>query len=283
MVAAGLARVLDAFVPGERDVGDNAAWLQDLARRNHLPVVAANLRTRDGQRPFPPFVLKEAAGVRVLVVGVTDPAVWPAGLSLEATEPAAALRDALRDAPMHDVAILLAHADLDTAGLWAADVGAFAVVAAAHGGNLVFVPRVAEGRTGMARVLVVGGGKGGKYAGRLTVRVVKGERGLRGGADYARTRVAVDNLRRKLAGGEDAQALAQLRELEATVRADEGHSRGDWDLTGLEMALPEDATVASWVAAYLRANPEKDKPPPQGCTAGAADTNPFSSLEGCKE
>ncbi|MBI5498134.1 MAG: hypothetical protein HY904_24240 [Deltaproteobacteria bacterium] len=283
VVARSYGRFLDAFVPGDLDAGDNARWMRDVVARNALPAIAANLVDKEGKPAFPPHAVREVAGLRVLLVGATDPALWPAGLSLNATPAVPALREALARAQAHDLAILLAHTTVDTAAAWAAEAGGFSLVVTGHGGHLMFAPRRVVLNGEPAASVVLSGGKGGKYLARATVHVRAGERTLLGGEDYQRTRVGAENLRRKLQSGEDARLRAELQALEAQITADQARSRLDFEPVAMELSLPEDPVVAAEVAAYQRRNAEResqllDQMTPQG---EPPPGSPFAGSRAC--
>ncbi len=286
VVARVYGRLLDAFVPGELDVGDNAAWMVELLQRYKVPVVAANLVGKDGKRVFPPFLLKNIGGLKVLVVGAVDATLWPAGVSVLATDPVAAIEQALKDAPSHDVAVLLAHATSDTAGAWASASGAFALVGAGHGGTIFFHPKVAPSKPGarVPQALLLSAGKGGKYLGKLRVVHVPGEAGYRGGDAYARLRLQLDNARRRLVDNpKDQGALTAQAELSAVVAEDERHAHADWDLVGLEQEMPEVPEISALVAAYNARNAQREAGLMAGVTAVEAPPpgSPYVGLKVC--
>ena len=67
---------LDAAIPGNWEVVYGPERLEQRAREMSHPIFAANLRHADsGERLFPPSLVREVDGVKVAVVGYTDPDV----------------------------------------------------------------------------------------------------------------------------------------------------------------------------------------------------------------
>jgi 2',3'-cyclic-nucleotide 2'-phosphodiesterase (5'-nucleotidase family) len=67
---------IDVGVPGNWEVAYGPGALRRRARELGHPLIASNLRDgATGEREFPPLVVREVAGVRVAVVGFTDPDV----------------------------------------------------------------------------------------------------------------------------------------------------------------------------------------------------------------
>jgi hypothetical protein len=75
LMAAAYGRMgTTAFVPGERDLALGLPLLRRLIKEAGLPVVAANLYGRDGQRLFDADRMVEAKGTKVGIVGLSAPA-----------------------------------------------------------------------------------------------------------------------------------------------------------------------------------------------------------------
>lgn len=110
----------DAAIPGNWEVVYGAKALRARAGELHYPLFAANLRDgATGDRVFPPRFVKEVAGVRVAVVGYTDPDVplrqppgYSAGLRYQGDEELQALVKEAREKEGADVVLLLSHIGL---------------------------------------------------------------------------------------------------------------------------------------------------------------------------
>jgi len=106
----------DAKVLGNHDAYLGPA-LVELLRGTGFPVVATNVRGIPG---IAPWALLERRGVRILILGFLGPKpnvyfpypLWPKAAVLD---PAATAREALGEAPEHDVLIVLAHMELPDA------------------------------------------------------------------------------------------------------------------------------------------------------------------------
>jgi 2',3'-cyclic-nucleotide 2'-phosphodiesterase/3'-nucleotidase len=110
----------DAAVPGNHEFNFGLPLFQRALGTARFPYVAANLRRADGSPVLPPFVLLERAGIRVALVGLTQPGtmVWDAMHvrgRLLITGAAAELPAAVREARAAgaDVIVVVAHAGLD--------------------------------------------------------------------------------------------------------------------------------------------------------------------------
>src|SRR5690606_10633707 len=86
------------------------------------PMFAANLHTDDGEALYPPWLVKEVGGVKVGVVGYTDPDVperqppaYSAGLSYAGAEALPGLVARLRAEEQVDVVLLMSHIGLSKA------------------------------------------------------------------------------------------------------------------------------------------------------------------------
>jgi predicted CXXCH cytochrome family protein len=248
IIAKSYGRVLDAFVPGERDVANGVPAFRRLADEHQLPVIAANLTDAGGKRAFPSYVVKKVGRLSVLIAGAVSLEAWPTGAELVAQDPVEALRETMRVAPAHDVAILMAHASVDEAAQWATAVPHFSSVMASHTGLLTLQPKFVALPAGgaVASTLVLSSGKGGKYLARLRVSHRDGEPTYLGGEPRQRLRSAVDQKR-----PDAEQARADLAEQDR-------HSHADFDLLGFETSMPEDPAVAAAVKAYNDVNSRRE-------------------------
>ncbi len=114
------ALMLDLGIPGNWEVVYGAEALKRRAEEFHHPMIAANLKdARTGQRVFPPYLVKNVGGVRIGIIGFTDPDVptrqppsYSKGLAFEGADVLPPLIDALRNREKVDVVVLLTHVGL---------------------------------------------------------------------------------------------------------------------------------------------------------------------------
>ncbi len=108
----------DAVVPGSHDFDFGMESVQSVVRQCRFPWVAANVRRADtNDHVFVPYAVKEMAGVRIAVLGLTNqgPAVWresAIGRALQFGDPVDEARAAvpmLREKERADVVVVLAH------------------------------------------------------------------------------------------------------------------------------------------------------------------------------
>jgi 2',3'-cyclic-nucleotide 2'-phosphodiesterase/3'-nucleotidase len=111
----------DAVVVGNHDLDFGLDVLASVARQCRYPWLAANMRRADtNERVYPAYVLKEMAGVRIAVVGLTNqgPAVWlegSVGRRLRFADPveeARTLIPEIRSRENADLVVVLAHGGL---------------------------------------------------------------------------------------------------------------------------------------------------------------------------
>ncbi len=113
----------DAAVPGNWEVVYGASRMRALAAKLDYPYVAANMRGEDdGQRLFRPWFVKSVGGIKVAVVGFTDPDVplrqppsYSAGISYEQDDILPGVIAELREVEKPDVVLLLSHVGLHKA------------------------------------------------------------------------------------------------------------------------------------------------------------------------
>jgi 2',3'-cyclic-nucleotide 2'-phosphodiesterase (5'-nucleotidase family) len=108
----------DAVVVGNHDLDFGLDALFTVSAQCRYPWLAANVRRADtGERPFQAHVVKDMAGVRVAVIGLTNqgPAVWMQGglgqrlLFVDPVEEARVLVPEIRDKERADLVVVLAH------------------------------------------------------------------------------------------------------------------------------------------------------------------------------
>lgn len=111
---------LDLGIPGNWEVVYGAKVLEERAREFRHQLIAANLRfARTKTLVFPPYLVKEVAGVRIGVIGYTDPDVperqppsYSKGLAYDGVEVLPPLIEVLRRTEKVDVVVLLTHVGL---------------------------------------------------------------------------------------------------------------------------------------------------------------------------
>jgi len=288
LIAQAYGAFLDVYVPGELDLADGADAFLALVKAHKVPVVAANLTDADGKPLFPASVVKTVDRLKVLVVGVVDPVLFPRDGAVRATDAVPAIRSALKDAPGHDVAILVAHADSDAAHALAAAVPEFSLILTSHSGQLFFQPKVVPFPAGapVDQALAFGSSKGGKYVARLRAAFVPGDRSFLGGEVRSKARFDLDAAQHKSRGLPKDEALkAAYEAARATVAAQDAQSHADFDAVGLEAGLREDAEIARKVAAYNTHNAEREAqyaarqaPPP----SEMVKASPYAGSNACK-
>lgn len=111
---------LDLGIPGNWEVVYGAKVLEERAGEFRHPLIAANLRDAESKTlVFPPYLVKEVGGVRIGVIGFTDPDVperqppsYSKGLAFDGAEVLPPLIDELRRKEKVDVVVLLTHVGL---------------------------------------------------------------------------------------------------------------------------------------------------------------------------
>lgn len=120
VVAPVNALKLDLGVPGNWEVVYGAEALEERAGEFRHPMIAANIRDAGTKKlVFPPYLVKEVGGVRLGVIGLTDPDVpqrqppsYSKGLTFEKSDVVQPLIDELRRQEKVDVVVLLTHVGL---------------------------------------------------------------------------------------------------------------------------------------------------------------------------
>ena len=120
VVAPVNALKLDLGIPGNWEVVYGAKVLEERAKEFRHPLIAANLRDAKTKKlVFPPYFVKDVAGVRIGVIGYTDPDVperqppsYSKGLSYDGVHVLPPLIETLRRKEKVDVVVLLTHVGL---------------------------------------------------------------------------------------------------------------------------------------------------------------------------
>ena len=111
---------LDLGIPGNWEVVYGAKVLEERAGEFRHPLIASNLRDAETKkRIFPPYLVKEVGGVRIGVIGFTDPDVperqppsYSKGLAYDGADVLPPLSDELRRNEKAEVVVLLTHVGL---------------------------------------------------------------------------------------------------------------------------------------------------------------------------
>lgn len=111
---------LDLGIPGNWEVVYGAKVLEQRAGEFRHPLIASNLRDATTKKlVFPPYLIKEVGGVRIGVIGFTDPDVperqppgYSKGLTYDGADVLPPLIDELRRKQKADVVVLLTHVGL---------------------------------------------------------------------------------------------------------------------------------------------------------------------------
>lgn len=211
---------IDAMAVAGADWTLGREFVVDLAARERLPVLAANL-VCDGAAPFPGGKVSTIGGLRVGVVAVTEGPVE----GCEVTEPRAAIRAAVAALGPVDVRIALVPVDSDRA---------FAAFAAPEGGDAPLPIDVAIDARGRfpdsgadlrQETWWVPGGQQGKKIGFLELTTVPGASGWRvKGGTAAQSRVEslrarLESAERRLAEATDAPSRERLARQAETYRS----------------------------------------------------------------
>ncbi len=123
IVAPVNALKLDLGIPGNWEVVYGSDALKRRAEEFRHPTIAANLRDAGTKTLlFPPYLVKEVGGVRIGVIGFTDPDVperqppsYSEGLAFDGAEVLPLLIDELRRKEQVDILVLLTHVGLPKA------------------------------------------------------------------------------------------------------------------------------------------------------------------------
>ncbi len=170
----------DALTPGNGDFYFGAENLMHQASQAGFPVLLANVFYKEnGERLFPPYVIKEMAGVKVAILGLgfvrlSHPSGWPLDLK-DPVETAREYLPILQDKA--DIIIALTHIGLNEDKRLAAAVPEIDIIVGGHSHNKVDTPLRIPGEDGKGDVVVAQAGDYGKYLGRLDVHLQSGESG----------------------------------------------------------------------------------------------------------
>lgn len=176
VVPALNALELDLAIPGNWEVVYGKGALLKRAGEFHHPMIAANIRdATTGKLIFPPYLVKEVDGVRVGVIGFTDPDVperqppsYSKGLLFDKDEVIPPLVDRLRKEEHADVVVVLSHIGLPKAIALAERLHGVDIMLSGDTHERTYKPIVRGG------VWIVEPGSFGSFFGRLDVTVAGG-------------------------------------------------------------------------------------------------------------
>lgn len=174
MIPALNAMGLDLAIPGNWEVVYGAGALRTNTAALRYPTVAANiLDAKTGKPVFPRYAIRSVNGVRIAVIGFTDPDVparqppsYSAGLKFAGAEVLQPLIDELR--PKADVVVLLTHIGLPKAVDLAGKLKNVDVLLSGDTHERTYEP-IVRGST-----WVVEPGSFGSFLGRLDLTVTRG-------------------------------------------------------------------------------------------------------------
>lgn len=168
---------LDVAIPGNWSVVYGAGAWKERAREFNYPIVAANMLDRaTGELLFEPYVVIERNGVRIGIIGFTDPDIstrqpphMSEGLFFHDTEVLQPLVNELREARRVDVVVVATHIGLPKAIHLAETLRGVDVVLSADTHERTYTP-IVRGDT-----WVVEAGAFGSFVGTLDITVDKGK------------------------------------------------------------------------------------------------------------
>ncbi len=168
---------LDAAIPGNWEVAYGPDVLRERLAQFDYDIFAANLRDEEsGERLFPPYIIKDVGGIRVGVVGYTDPDVperqppaYSTGLRYDGPEELPSLVSEVRDKHEADVVLLLSHIGLAKAVALTDDVPGIDVHLSSDTHERTYEPIDKNG------TWVVEPGAFGSFLGRLDLWIEDGE------------------------------------------------------------------------------------------------------------
>lgn len=177
VVAPVNALKLDLGIPGNWEVVYGARVMGERAGEFRHPTIAANLRDAESKKlVFPPYLIKVVGGVRIGVIGFTDPDVperqppsYSKGLAYDGAEVLPPLIDELRRKEKADVVVLLTHVGLPKSIRLAETLKGVDFVLSGDTHERTYEP-IVRGET-----WVVESGSFGSFLGRLDVTVRGGK------------------------------------------------------------------------------------------------------------
>jgi len=163
----------DAMAMGNRELNYLRFVLRGRRRQMAFPLLCANLVDERGRAPYPwqASVIKEVAGVRVGILGLTpvqyrDEAWWRPLFGMRFFSALDVLPAAVRDtAAQADLVVLLSHQGIETDRRIAASVPGIHVIIGGHSHTVLQEPLQIESTS------IVQAGSHGRFVGRMQLRV----------------------------------------------------------------------------------------------------------------
>ncbi len=173
LLLAGYARLgVDAIAPGEADLALGVRRFAALAREAEIPVLAANLVDAGGERPFRGELVVDAAGTKVGLFGIVEPAREDAERwgreGVQVLDPAPAIRAAIEALRRQGARIVvgLLHLDAGLPRARALATPGLDFVVLGHAGAKLDAPEEVKGTR------ILGAFELGRQLGRLDLHVV---------------------------------------------------------------------------------------------------------------
>jgi len=168
----------DAMVPGNHDFNYGWRRLLTISQGLNFPMIAANIRQKDGSRLFPPYTIKTVGGYRIGILGLATPETSymtnPANIEgLSFTDPiaeAAEIVAELREKRNVDIVIAITHLGLNpdsptTSRLLADSVPGIDLIVDGHSHTVLPVGQNTKG------ALIVSTGYYTNYFGKVTLAI----------------------------------------------------------------------------------------------------------------
>ncbi|MGB2906257.1 MAG: bifunctional UDP-sugar hydrolase/5'-nucleotidase [Candidatus Aminicenantaceae bacterium] len=170
---------IDVMVPGNGEFYTGIDTLMQNAAAVDFPIILANVFFKDtGERLFPPYVIKEIAGLKVGILGLgffyeNHPASWHLSKEHPEVEALKHLPDLLRKT---DLVIALTHLGKDVDRQLASRVAGIDVIVGGHSHDYIEKPVKLPGPGG-TEVLYAQAGIFGTHVGRLDLHLKEGSDG----------------------------------------------------------------------------------------------------------
>ena len=164
----------EVFVPGNGEFYSGLDTILACQRASHLPMIHANVALKaTGTRPFPPYLIRTIAGVRVGILGLGFIRMeHPASESLTYLDP---IEEARRLVPIlreqSDVVMVLSHLGFNTDKELAATVPGIDLIVGGHSHTVLNTPVQIPKPNGQGTVAIAQAGDYGRYIGCLDLDI----------------------------------------------------------------------------------------------------------------
>ena len=168
----------EVFVPGNGEFYSGLDTIRACQRTSHLPMIYANVAMKaTGKRPFPPYLVKNIAGVRVGILGLGFVRMdHPASEPLTYLNPIEEARCFIPDLrKQSDVVMVLSHLGFKTDKELAATVPGIDLIIGGHSHTKLDTPVLVPRPGGQGTVVIAQAGDYGRYLGRLDFDVERSE------------------------------------------------------------------------------------------------------------